>query len=58
MAPDGPFLRYRHRDCAHGGEAHARLICDGCGEEIGARDVAPEAGPGLRALHDAGAASG
>ncbi|UFS96418.1 winged helix-turn-helix transcriptional regulator [Nocardia huaxiensis] len=45
MAPDGPPLRYAHRDCA--GEAHTRLECDHCGKELTARDVAPEPGPGL-----------
>jgi hypothetical protein len=37
---------YRHRDC--GGEAHAHISCDLCGEELTARDVSPEPGPGLR----------
>jgi len=45
MAPDGPPVRYRHRDC--GGEAHAQLLCEDCGEELTAREVAPEPGPGL-----------
>lgn len=47
MAPDGPPVRYRHRDCA--GEAHVRLSCDVCDAEMTARDVAPEIGPGLMA---------
>ncbi|MET8776261.1 helix-turn-helix domain-containing protein [Nocardia sp. NPDC050713] len=45
MAPDGPPVHYRHRDCT--GEAHARLECDACGSEITAREVSPEPGPGL-----------
>ena len=48
MAPGGPPVRYRHRDC--GGEAHVHLRCDACGEEITARDVAPEPGPGVSHL--------
>jgi DNA-binding HxlR family transcriptional regulator len=44
MAPEGPPVRYRHEGC--GGEAHVHLTCDACGEELTARDVTPEAGPG------------
>jgi DNA-binding HxlR family transcriptional regulator len=47
MAPDGPPVRYRHRDCS--GEAHIRLECDCCGNELTAREVTPEPGPGLLA---------
>ena len=47
MAPDGPPVRYAHRDCT--GEAHIRLECDSCGTELTARDVTPELGPGLLA---------
>lgn len=47
MAPDGPPVHYRHRDC--GGEAHVRLECDTCRKELTARDVAPEPGPGMTA---------
>ena len=45
MAPDGPFLLYRHRDC----DGHAEVLhaCDRCGVELTARDVVVEAGPGL-----------
>lgn len=51
MAPDGPPVRYLHRDCPHGtGEAHVRLECDSCGSEITARDVTPTPGPGLLAV--------
>ena len=48
MAPDGPPVRYRHRDC--GGEAHVHLCCEACGEEIAAREVVPEPGPGVQHL--------
>lgn len=44
MAPDGPPVRYRHRGCT--GEARVELRCDACGEELTARDVVPEPGPG------------
>jgi DNA-binding HxlR family transcriptional regulator len=43
--PEGPLVRYRHRDC--GGLTEVVHRCAECGEEITARDVAPEAGPGL-----------
>ncbi|WP_330232206.1 helix-turn-helix transcriptional regulator [Nocardia sp. NBC_00508] len=45
MAPEGPPVRYRHHECT--GEAHVRLECDSCGNELTARDVTPELGPGL-----------
>ncbi|MFD0362645.1 winged helix-turn-helix transcriptional regulator [Nocardia sp. GCM10030253] len=45
MAPDGPPVEYRHRECA--GEAHVQLECDVCGAELTARDVTPLPGPGL-----------
>jgi hypothetical protein len=45
MAPEGPPVQYRHRDC--GGEAHTHLTCDRCGSELTARDVEPELGPGM-----------
>jgi len=45
MAPDGPPVHYRHRDC--GGEAHVHLLCDSCGKPMTARDATPVAGPGL-----------
>lgn len=45
MAPDGPPVLYRHRDC--GGEAHVHVTCERCGEGLTARDVAPEPGPGM-----------
>lgn len=48
MAPDGPPVHYRHRDC--GGEAHVHLECDECSKPMTARDVTPVAGPGLAVL--------
>src|SRR5262249_46037616 len=45
MAPEGPPVLYRHGDC--GGEAHTHIECDVCGEELTARDVSAEPGPGL-----------
>jgi len=45
MAPAGPPVYYRHRDC--GGDAHVHIVCDACGEELNAHDVAPEPGPGM-----------
>ncbi len=45
MSPEGPPISYRHREC--GGEAHTRLECDGCGKEVGARDIELAFGPGL-----------
>ena len=47
MAPDGPPVHYRHRECT--GEARVTLACDCCGERVTAHDVLPEAGPGLSA---------
>jgi DNA-binding HxlR family transcriptional regulator len=44
MAPDGPPVRYEHRECT--GEAHARMGCDVCGKAMTARDVAIAPGPG------------
>lgn len=53
MAPDGPPAYYRHRDC--GGDAHTHIVCDQCGEELGAQDVAPEPGPGMTTVATTGA---
>ncbi|MEV6558337.1 helix-turn-helix domain-containing protein [Nocardia sp. NPDC051756] len=47
LAPDGPPVRYTHQGCT--GEAHVTLGCDECGNELTARDVLPEPGPGLLA---------
>lgn len=52
MAPDGPPVHYRHRDCS--GEAAISLECDECGEAITARDIVPEFGPGLLREQSAG----
>jgi DNA-binding HxlR family transcriptional regulator len=45
--PDGPPIVLRHHTC--GQFADPRLTCTHCGEEITARNVTPEAGPGFRA---------
>jgi DNA-binding HxlR family transcriptional regulator len=47
MAPNGPPMRYHHRNCT--GEAHVRLECDSCGYELAASDIAPAPGPGILA---------
>ncbi|VEG54115.1 transcriptional regulator [Mycolicibacterium aurum] len=46
LAPDGPFVEYRHREC--GGHAHTHLLCDTCGATITAVDVEVSPGPGLQ----------
>jgi DNA-binding HxlR family transcriptional regulator len=48
LAPDGPPLLIRHRDC--GGELDERLHCSRCGAELGPADVYPELGPGVGAI--------
>jgi DNA-binding HxlR family transcriptional regulator len=45
--PSGPPIVLRHDTC--GEIADPRLTCTRCGEEITARNVTPEAGPGFRA---------
>ncbi|OBJ47061.1 helix-turn-helix domain-containing protein [Mycobacterium sp. 1423905.2] len=45
--PSGPPIVLRHNLC--GEVADARVTCARCGEEITARNVTPEAGPGFRA---------
>lgn len=40
----GPPVVLRHRGC--GEISEPRLVCDGCGEEIAARDMQPMPGPG------------
>jgi DNA-binding PadR family transcriptional regulator len=52
--PDGPPIVLRHDAC--GEIADPRLTCHHCGEEIDARNVTPEAGPGFRQKHAAGEA--
>ena len=44
--PEGPPIVLRHDAC--GEIAEARLTCRHCGEEIDARTVSPERGPGFR----------
>ena len=46
MAPDGPPVHFRHRECT--GEAHVSLACDACGHPLTARDVDPVPGSGMR----------
>jgi DNA-binding HxlR family transcriptional regulator len=48
QSPDGPFVTYRHREC--GGETELVHRCSACGEELTAREVTPEPGPGIAAL--------
>lgn len=43
--PDGPPIILRHNTC--GQVADPRLICAQCNEEITARNVTPEPGPGF-----------
>lgn len=44
--PGGPPILLRHHTC--GELIDARLICAHCGEEVTARNVTPEPGPGFR----------
>jgi hypothetical protein len=48
QSPDGPFVLYRHQGC--GGATEIVHRCAECGQELTARDVRPEPGPGLLAL--------
>lgn len=43
-APDGPPILYRHETC--GGEVHARVTCEGCGDEVPPSEVRAWPGPG------------
>jgi DNA-binding HxlR family transcriptional regulator len=45
-APAGPPIVLRHHGC--GEIADPRLTCQHCGQEIDARNVSPEPGPGFR----------
>jgi len=45
--PEGPPLVLRHNTCAN--PTHPHLTCDVCGEEIDARNVTAERGPGYTA---------
>jgi DNA-binding HxlR family transcriptional regulator len=49
--PGGPPIVLRHHAC--GQIADPRLTCQHCGQEIDARNVTPEAGPGLRSRQPA-----
>jgi DNA-binding HxlR family transcriptional regulator len=44
--PDGAPIMLRHNPC--GELAEARLVCGHCGQDINARNVTPERGPGFR----------
>jgi DNA-binding HxlR family transcriptional regulator len=44
--PNGPPIVLRHQPCGH--IAEPRLVCTHCGQEITARNVTPEPGPGFR----------
>ncbi len=46
-ADEGRFVITRHRGC--GGETEIAVHCSSCGEELSARDVEAEPGPGLSA---------
>jgi len=46
MAPEGAPIVVSHRAC--GGEIHARLTCNRCGEEVGPRGAEVAVGPGLK----------
>ncbi len=45
VAPDGPPLRVTHKSCGH--VANAVMVCSACGEDLQARDVRAEPGPGM-----------
>lgn len=47
----GPPLLYRHLRCGH--TFRPTMSCSECGEALDAREVAPMAGPGLRAAKKA-----
>src|SRR5881396_691742 len=49
--PNGPPIVLRHDAC--GEIADARLTCRHCGQQIDARSVTPEPGPGFRATQPA-----
>lgn len=44
LSPEGPPLRYRHDGCRGTAEVHLR--CSACADELTARDVVVETGPG------------
>ena len=45
LAPAGPFVENRHRDCA--GTVDVHLLCADCGQDCTAHDVIVSAGPGM-----------
>ncbi|OCB59167.1 HxlR family transcriptional regulator [Mycobacterium vulneris] len=47
LAPDGPFVEYRHKGC--GGSARTRLTCDECETDLSVFDIAVSPGPGSAA---------
>ncbi len=42
--PAGAPIEFVHRKCGH--VTHARVVCDGCGEDLGAHNVQPMLGSG------------
>jgi hypothetical protein len=42
--PAGAPIDFVHRRCGH--VTHARVVCDGCGEDLGAHNVQPMLGSG------------
>ena len=44
MSPDGPIVVYSHKGC--GGATEVKHVCDACGQEVSARDVVAQPGPG------------
>jgi hypothetical protein len=44
---DEPIVVYRHRGC--GGHTEVVHRCTECGEQVSAREVTPEPGPGMAA---------
>jgi DNA-binding HxlR family transcriptional regulator len=52
---DGPPIVLRHVACSE--PADARLTCTHCGQEIDARNVTPERGPGFRERQGTGRAA-
>ena len=53
----GAPIEFVHRKCGH--VTQARVVCDGCGEDLGAHNVRPQLGPGgelayVEAIEDAG----
>ena len=51
--PEGPITVSRHKDC--GGLAELHTTCSECGNELAARDVTAEPGPGSMSMSATGA---